>query len=329
MINIVSKSAVNPAPVTYTHKYGTIESESPQSRFYGDGSLKGFQTIPNIARGVLEYTATVPASPYDPKISEGIPGVQGGVASVLSGTTTSNTSTKKVNIVTSINFSNKHQHHLCEPVGIPQPKRTTITTVDGIEVPNLQLGAPALELSIILKSAEVQAELKKIRSAIEGALGDTFSTPLVTQFREAAAYIASVIKEINRIIKIYIINALLIVQVERYISLLIKFITSLPAIFAQALAECLTALRNALASALSVVIPNVGTGGLFGQIQALQRNIAVAENATRQVIAGAEQIVTDIGNIPKGIDAAVDILTSTLSNIQSNPPKPVVNVSFY
>ena len=328
MTNIVSKSAVNPAATTYTHNYGTIESNPPQSRFYGDGSLKGFQIIPNIARGVLEYTATVPASPYDPKISESIPGIQGGAASVLSETTTSNTSTKKVNIVTSINFANKHQHHLCEPVGIPLPKRRTIT-VNGIEVPNLQLGAPALELSIILKSSEVQAELKKIRSAIEGALGDTFNTPLVTQFREAAAYIASVIKEINRVIKIYVINALLIVQVERYISLLIQFITSLPAIFARALAECLVALRNALASALSVALPDVGTGGLLGQIRSLQSNIAAAEYATKQVIAGAEQIVTDIQNIPTGIDAAVDILTSTISNIQSNPPKPVVNTVFF
>lgn len=298
IVNVVTKSAVNPASVTYTHNYGAVEDTPPTSRFYGDGSLKGFQTVPNIARGVLEYTAKAP-----------------------NGNT--------IQIVTSINFANKHQHHLCEPVGLPNPKRTTITTADGLEVPNLALGAPALELSIILKSADVQKVLKDIRNAIEGLFGDGIGGPLFTKFKQAANTIATVLKEINRIIRIYVVNALLIVQVEKYISLLIQFITSLPAIFATALAECLTALKNALASALTFVLPDVGTGGLLGEIQKLQSNLALAENATKQVIAGAEQIVTDIQNIPTGINAAVDILSTSLSDIKNAVPKPIVNVSIF
>jgi vacuolar-type H+-ATPase subunit D/Vma8 len=331
--NTVSASAVNVAETAYSHKNGNIELNPPQASLLGDAMIQGMQTVSNIARGVLEYKAEIP-KPVDPATVQAL-GVQGGVAAALDPARPTRSPTAKIinsaaatPIVNSINFNNKSQLHICEPLGIMPTKRTTIVNVEGIEVPNLQLGAPALELSILFKSADVQKVLGQIREAIESAFGDATSTAF-TKFREAASYIATKLKEINRILKVYIVTALLIVQVEQFISLCIKFITSLPAVFAKAFAECLALLKQALAAALSFAVGGDVFSELRNQVATLQQYITLAKSATEQVIAGAQQIAQDIQNIPQGISAASDILASSISNFTNNPPKPVVNVTIF
>ena len=331
--NTVSKSAVNIADTVYSHKNGNVELYPPQASLLGDAMIQGMQTVSNLARGVLEYKAEIP-KPTDPSTITAL-GVQGGVASALDPARPTQSATAKIinsaaatPIVNSINFNNKNQLHICEPIGVMPTKNLFITNIEGIQVPNLQLGAPAIELSILFKSADVQKVLREIREKIESAFGDAAS-PLITQVKEAAKYIANVLKEINRILKLYIITALLIVQVEQFISLCIKFITSLPAIFARAFAECLQLLRNALAAALTFVVGGDVFSDLRNQIATVQRYVALATAATEQVVAGAQQIAEDIQNIPTGISAASDILASSISNIKNNPPKPQVIVNIF
>jgi hypothetical protein len=289
----VTGSLVRPAPETYSHNEGAVEQNPPKASYLGDVAAAGESMVSNIARGVQSY------------------------------------SLKDKTIATGINFANRNQHHICEPVGVVQPKRRTITTMDGIEVPNLALGSPALELSILFKSAEVQKFLSDIRKAIE----DAFSVaggPLLDTIKNAAKYILEKIREINRIIKTYVVLALLIVQVEQWVSLLLKFIASLPAIFAEAFAECITALKNAIQNALTfAILPEDNTTRLLNEINSLKQNLTLAEQATQAVVSGFEQIQLDIENIPKGVDAASDILSSAFSNIKNSPPKPVVNVSLF
>jgi len=331
--NTVSKSAVNIADTAYSHNNGNVELNPPQASLLGDAMIQGMQTVSNLARGVLEYKAEIP-KPVDPATIQAL-GVQGAVASALDTSRPKQSATAKIidsasatPIVNSINFNNKNQLHICEPLGLMPAKNMYITTVDGIQVPNLQLGAPAIELSVLFKSADVQKVLREIREKIESAFGDA-SSPLITQIREAAKYIANVLKEINRILKIYVITALLIVQVEQFISLCIKFITSLPAIFARAFAECLEMLKNALAAALSFAVGADVFSDLRNQIATMTQYITMAKSATEQVIAGAQQIAEDIKNIPTGISAASDILASSISNIKNNPPKPQVVVNIF
>lgn len=289
----VTGSLVRPASETYSHNQGAVETNPPKASYLGDVAAAGESMVSNIARGVQSYNI------------------------------------KGKTIATGINFANRNQHHICEPVGVVQPKRRTITTMDGIEVPNLALGSPALELSILFKSAEVQKFLSDIRSAIEGAFS-VAGGPLLDTIKNAAKYILEKIREINRIIKTYVVLALLIVQVEQWVSLLLKFIASLPAIFAEAFAECVTALKNAIQNALTfAILPEDNTTRLLAEISNLQKNLALAEQATQAVVAGFEQIQLDVENLSSGIDLATDTLTSVFSNIKTNPPKPVVNVSLF
>ena len=289
----VTGSLVRPASETYSHNAGAVEQNPPKASYLGDIAAAGESMVSNIARGVQSYN------------------VQGKT------------------IATGINFANRNQHHICEPVGVVQPKRRTITNMNGIEVPNLSLGSPALELKILFRSAEVQKFLSDIRKAIE----DAFSIgggPLLDTFKNAAKYILEKIREINRIIKTYVVIALLIVQVEQFISLLLNFIASLPAIFAQAFAECVTALKNAIQNALTfALLPGDNTTRLLNEINSLKQNLALAEQATNAVVAGFEQIQLDVGNLSTGIDVATDLLSSTFANVTNNPPKPVVNVSLF
>lgn len=331
--NTVSASGVNIAETAYSHKDGNVELNPPQASLLGDAMVQGIQTVSNIARGVLEYKAQLP-KPVDPATISAL-GVQGGVASALDPTRPTRSATAKIidsatstPIVNSINFNNKTQLHICEPLGVLPAKKTSIINIEGIEVPNLQLGAPALQLNVLFHSAEVQKVITEFREKIEAAFGDAAS-PIISQIKEAAKYIAGKLKEINRILKVYIITALLIVQVEQFISLCIKFITSLPALFAKAFAECLQMLRDALAAALSFAVGGNIFSELTNQIATLKQYISLAQSATEQVVAGAQQIAADIQNIPKGISAASDILASAIADIKNNPPKPVVNVSIF
>jgi hypothetical protein len=291
IVNVVNQALVSPAGVTYTHN-GVSENNPPRAGFLGDAAIEGLQSIPNLARGNWAF-----------KIGD-------------------------TEVITGITNSNRNQVHICEPVGVVTPKRTTIRNRDGIEVPNLALGAPGLELYIKFKeSTIIQDILSAIASAEAAALAEF--NPLLTQIKNLGFQIAQKIREINKIIENYVITALLIVQVEQYISLLIKFITSLPAIFAQALAECLSALKNALGNALSAAF-GVDTGGLITEIRALQSNLSLAESATQQVVAGAQQIITDIQNVPTGITKGADILLNTIKSLKnSGPPKPTVVVALF
>jgi hypothetical protein len=331
--NTVSPSAVNIADTAYSHKDGNIELNPPQASLLGDAMIQGMQTVSNIARGVLEYKAEIP-KPVDPATITAL-GVQGGVAAALDPTRPTRSATAKIidsatstPIVNSINFNNKNQLHICEPLGVMPTKNMYITNVEGIQVPNIQLGAPAIELNILFHSADVQKLLTEIREKIESAFGDA-SSPVLTQIKAAAKYIAGVLKKINRILKMYIITALLIVQVEQFISLCIKFITSLPAIFAKAFAECLTMLKQALAAALSFAIGGDVFSELRNQVATITQYVALAKAATEQVVAGAQQIAQDLANIPQGISAASDILANSFADFKNNPPKPVVNVSIF
>lgn len=289
----VTGSLVRPAPETYSHNAGAVETDPPKASYLGDVAAAGESMVSNIARGVQSYNV------------------------------------RGKTIATGINFANRNQHHICEPVGVVQPKRRTITTMDGIEVPNLALGSPALELAILFKSAEVQKFLSDIRQKIEGAFS-VASGPLVDTIKNAAKYILEKIREINRIIKTYVVLALLIVQVQQFVSVLLRFIASLPVIFAQAFAECATALRNAIQNALTfALLPEDNTARLLREISNLQKNLTLAEQATNAVVAGFEQIQLDVGNLTTGIDVATDLLSSTFSNITNSPPKPVVNVSLF
>jgi hypothetical protein len=289
----VTGSLVRPAAETYSHNAGAVETNPPKASYLGDVAAAGESMVSNIARGVQSYNI------------------------------------KGKTIATGINFANRNQHHICEPVGIAQPKRRTITTMDGIEVPNLALGSPALELSILFKSAEVQKFLSDLRKSIEDAFSVT-GGPLLDTIKNAAKYILEKIREINRIIKTYVVLALLIVQVEQWVSLLLKFIASLPKIFADAFAECVVALKNAIQNALTfAILPQDNTARLLKEISNLQKNLTLAEQATQAVVAGFEQIQLDVENLSSGIDLATDTLTSVFSNVKNNPPKPVVNVSLF
>jgi hypothetical protein len=290
---VVTGSLNNPAPTTYSHNGGTTEVNPPQASLLGDAALAGEQMMSNIAKGIQQYS--------------------------LNGVT----------IGTGINFANKNQHHICEPIGLPRQKRTTITTPDGIEVPNLALGSPALELKIIMHSAKVQEFLGKVRKAIE----DAFSVaggPAVNSAKELIKFVAETVREINKFAKLVIVSALLAIQVAQWIDLLVKFITGLPAILAEAFAECVEALKNALQDAITFsILPGDETTRMIQEVQNLQKNLQLAQQVSQQLVASVQQIAIDITNIPTGVNAAVDIMTKSLANIKSTPPKPIVNVSIF
>ena len=172
----------------------------------------------------------------------------------------------------------------------------------------------------------MQEIIGKIRKAIEDALVTDALSPVVTQIKAAAKYIVEVLKDINFFLTQYIEAAALLIAAEKYINGLITFIKSLPALLAAALKECLDALTNSLAYALTSN-STIDSGGVLQQVRDLQSNLALAESATQQVINGANEIVNNFNTIPQSISAGSNALIAAINSIKNNPPKPIVNVN--
>jgi hypothetical protein len=199
----------------------------------------------------------------------------------------------------------------------------------GVKVPNLALGNPVIQLEAFLKSSKLQTIVQTIREIVTKALSALGLTgPLPTFILDVARYIAEKLRYINKLIETYIVGAALLAQVERYIALLIDFIAKLPEIIGKALAECIDAIRNAIASALSTTL-GFNTGGLLGEIQALQRNITLAEQATQAAIAGAEAIGKSLENFDQSLDSSVNNMMNVIKNAVNRPVKPIVNVTIF
>jgi hypothetical protein len=94
------------------------------------------------------------------------------------------------------------------------------------------------------------------------------------------------------------------------------------------LAECITAIKNAIASALSISL-GFNTGGLLAEIQALQANITLAEQATQAVIAGAEAIGQSLDNFSETQDASINNMLNVIRSAVNKPSKPIVNVTIF
>lgn len=224
---------------------------------------------------------------------------------------------------------NRPSFHFCEPFSYPIPKNTQMTLRGGIKVPNLALGAPVLQLEAFIKSSKFQSIVQTIREIVSKALTALGLTgPLPQSILDAARYIAEKIRYINKIIETYVVGALLLAQVERYVASLIDFIAKLPAIVGQALAECIQAIKKAIAAALSTT-GTIDTGGLLGEIQALQRNIQFAEQATQQVISGAEAIVTSIDTFETNLDSSINSMVQTIRNAANVKARPITNVTIF
>ena len=186
-----------------------------------------------------------------------------------------------------------------------------------------------LQLEAFIKSSKFQQIVQAIRAIVQSALTALGLTgPLATSITEIARYIAEKLRYINKLIETYIVGAALLAQVERYIAALINFVARLPEIIGQALAECITAIKNAIASALSTTL-GFNTGGLLGEIQALQRNITLAEQATQAVVAGAEAIGQSLDNFNQTADASVNNMLNVIKNAVNKPSKPIVNVTIF
>lgn len=245
---------------------------------------------------------------------------------VLKGLPTTPNIARGVYFQTGIGVSNSAKFHICEPFGAPSVRNNYTSLGNGKRIPNVSLGAPGLQIGILLKSSAMQEIIGKIRKAIEEALiTDSFS-PIIGQIRAAATYIASVLKQINYYLTKYIEAAAYLIAAERYINTLITFIKSLPALLAAALAECLQALTNALAYALTTNV-TIDSGGILQQVRDLQSNLDLAQSATQQVIDGANQIVNNFNTIPQSSTAGSNVLINAINNIKNNPPKPIVNVN--
>jgi phage-related protein len=228
-----------------------------------------------------------------------------------------------------LSANNRPGFHFCEPFSSPLPKNTQITLRNGVRVPNLALGNPVLQLEAFIKSSKFQQIVQAIRAIVQSALTALGLTgPLATSITEIARYIAEKLRYINKLIETYIVGAALLAQVERYIAALINFVARLPEIIGQALAECITAIKNAIASALSTTL-GFNTGGLLGEIQALQRNITLAEQATQAVVAGAEAIGQSLDNFNQTADASVNNMLNVIKNAVNKPSKPIVNVTIF
>jgi len=230
----------------------------------------------------------------------------------------------------SLSGTNRPSFHFCEPFSSPLPKNTQMVLGrSGIRVPNLALGAPVLQLEAFIKSSKFQQIVQAIREIVTKALTALGLTgPLATSIVEIARYIAEKLRYINKLIETYVVGALLLAQVERYIAALINFVARLPEIIAKALAECITAIKNAIASALSVTL-GLDTGGLLGEIQALQRNIALAQQATQEVVAGAEAIGQSLENFGTSLDSSVNNMMNVIKNAVNKPAQPIVNVTIF
>ncbi len=225
---------------------------------------------------------------------------------------------------------NRPGFHFCEPFSTPLPKNTQMVLGrSGLRVPNLALGAPVLQLEAFMKSSKFQQIVQAIRELVSKALTALGLTgPLATSVVEIGRYIAEKLRYINKLIETYVVGALLLAQVERYIASLITFVSKLPEIIARALAECINAIKNAIASALSTTL-GFNTGGLLGEIQALQRNIALAEQATQAVVAGAEQIGQSLDNFGTSFDSSVNNMIGVIRSAVNTPSKPIVNVTIF
>jgi hypothetical protein len=259
-----------------------VETNPPQASTYGDATLKGLPTTPNIGRGIYFQTG--------------------------------------------LGVSNNAKFHICEPFGAPVERNNYKYLGNGKRIPNVSLGAPGLEIGVLLKSAAMQEIIGKIRKAIEDALVTDALSPVVTQIKAAAKYIVEVLKDINFFLTQYIEAAALLIAAEKYINGLITFIKSLPALLAAALKECLDALTNSLAYALTSN-STIDSGGVLQQVRDLQSNLALAESATQQVINGANEIVNNFNTIPQSISAGSNALIAAINSIKNNPPKPIVNVN--
>lgn len=226
--------------------------------------------------------------------------------------------------------NNRPGFHFCEPFSAPLPKNTTMTLGrSGIKVPNLALGNPVLQLEAFIKSSKFQQIVQTIREIVSKALTALgFTGPLATSITETARYIAEKLRYINKLIETYVIGAQLLAQVERYVASLINFIARVPEIIGKALAECIQAIRNAIASALSTTL-GLNTGGLLGEIQALQRNIALAEQATQAVVAGAEAIGQSLDNFGTSLDSSVNNMLNVIKDAVNKPARPIVNVTIF
>lgn len=228
-----------------------------------------------------------------------------------------------------LSANNRPGFHFCEPFSTPLPKNTQMTLRSGIRVPNLALGNPVLQLEAFIKSSKFQQVVQAIRTAVQAALSALGLTgPLATSITEVARYIAEKLRYINKLIETYIVGAALLAQVERYIAALINLVARLPEIIGQALAECISAIQNAIASALSTTL-GFNTGGLLGEIQALQRNITLAEQTTQSVVAGAEAIGRSLDNFSEAADTSVNNMLNVIRNAVNKPVKPIANVTIF
>ena len=226
--------------------------------------------------------------------------------------------------------NNKPGFHFCEPFSSPLPRNTVmILGRTGQRVPNLSLGSPVLQLEAFIKSADVQVIVRKVQEFIRKILDAVaLSGPLADSFYQLARDIAEGLRFINKLIRLITEGALLIAAVERYIAALITLISRLPEIFATALAECLQAIRNAIVNALAID-KTFDTNGLLGEIQALQANISLAEQAIAQVEAGAEAIGQSFDNFVATGNASLDRALNTIKDKLNKPLKPIVNVTIF
>ena len=245
---------------------------------------------------------------------------------VLKGLPTTPNVARGIYYQTGIGVTNNAKFHICEPFGAPATRNNYKYLGNGKRIPNVSLGAPGLEIGILLKSSAMQELIGKIRKVIEDALVTDSISPILGQIKAAASYIASVLKQINYYLTKYIEAAAFLIAAEKYINSLITFIKSLPTLLATALKECLDALTNSLAYALTSN-NTVNSGGILQQVKDLQSNLDLAQSATQQVISGANQIVNNFNNIPQSLNAGSNILINAITNIKNNPPKPIVNVN--
>jgi hypothetical protein len=217
---------------------------------------------------------------------------------------------------TGIAFTNANGFHICEPFGAPatiMSTRFTRNNFGGLtKIPQAAFGSPVLKLGVLLKSSIIQQIIQQIRSFIENQLFSAVS-PITQAIRDAASYVANILKTVNYLLQIYNTVVAQVIIVEQYINQILNWIASLPLAISAALSECVRLLAAGLAAALSGAL-NISTGGLLAQAAALQRNIATAQAYTSQAVSGAQAITTNISNLGNNFANNVTAATQTVQN---------------
>jgi flagellar hook-basal body complex protein FliE len=165
-----------------------------------------------------------------------------------------------------------------------------------------------LKYDIAINRGEVKAALQKARKEVEDALASDAASPLVTQLKAALKWITNKLKMLNKIIKAYNDIVKEIASYIQYVQEMIAYILSLPAQLAALLTKCLSELKAALSSALSMDFGGSGglsevgellktaktTVGLTAQAAATTAGVASAAIATSSALQGSSFNINSI-----------------------------------